>query len=525
MPHPSPLPILRSMERTTVVLVTLCVYVVALLALGVLAQRRTASESDFLLGGRGLSGFVAGISASASSSSVWTLLGVSGYAYLYGLKALWLFPACVGGFVINWFLVAPRLRRMSAQDGSLTVIELLAGRHRGPAFAKVRVLAVAVLAFSLTVYVASQFRGAGDSLATTFDIGRTPAILCGAGVVLLYTVVGGLWAVSLTDTVQGSMMALAAITLPIACLVAVGGPVALADGIATLDAPGYADLFHGESGFGAVLGVLTLLGIGIGYPGQPHVVNFFMATRDESALRSARVIALCWAVCVYAGMIVVGLSGRVLHRVPLENHEQAFLQLAQELFPSAVSALMLASVMSAIMSTADSQLLVVGSAVSRDLLPKGRRRATPSPLLPRARRRGGGDRRGAGDHRNGDPVPQRAVRMDRARCRLRTAAAGHLVARPDRSDPLLLRDGLRLRERRGRLLLRGDARDRGGARHPLPDRRGLRLRSAPDQSRILIVSARVSGVLSASSYMRTKRLLSSVSVVRSGSTQCGGTLS
>ena len=121
-------------ERTSVILVTLVAYKVVLLAIGFVAERRTRDESDFLLGGRRLGPLVTAISASASSSSVWTLLGVSGYAYQRGLSALWLFPACVGGFAINWFLVAPRLRRRSAETAACTVTELLAGPCRGAAF-------------------------------------------------------------------------------------------------------------------------------------------------------------------------------------------------------------------------------------------------------------------------------------------------------------------------------------------------------------------------------------------------------
>jgi sodium/proline symporter len=370
------------MDRATVVLVTLVAYKLVLLAIGLFAERRTRGEADFLLGGRALGPLVTAISASASSSSVWTLVGVSGYAYQTGLKAVWLFPACVGGFALNWFLVAPRLRALSLDRGALTVTELLAGPARGPGFGKVRAVASTILVFCLVAYVASQFQGAGKSFETTFAMSPVAAILLGSAIVVVYTVLGGFWAVSLTDTLQGLLMAATAVALPLAALAAVGGPAELARGLREVDVPGFTDLFAGEDGTTALFGVLALLGIGIGYPGQPHVVNRFMAVRGARELRQARAYAMAWASAVYAGMIVLGLCGRVLHETPLGDHERTFYALTEELFPPVLAGVMLAAVLSAIMSTADSQLLVAASAVSHDL---GWRGADDRSALRRSR--------------------------------------------------------------------------------------------------------------------------------------------
>jgi sodium/proline symporter len=358
-------------DRTSVILVTLVAYKIVLLAIGFLAERRTRDESDFLLGGRRLGPLVTAISASASSSSVWTLLGVSGYAYRKGLSAVWLFPACVGGFAINWFLVAPRLRRASADADACTVTDLLAGPSRGPGFRLPRIVASVILIFCLTTYVASQFQGAGKSFQTTFGLDPTSSVLIGSAIVVVYTVLGGFWAVSLTDTLQGLWMAATAIALPLAALVAVGGLSGMASGIQAVDVEGYADMLGGADVGTGLLAVLALFGIGLGYPGQPHVVNRFMAVRGEAELRRARVYAMGWAVAVYAGMIVLGLCGRVLHDAPIADAEQAFFTLADQLFPAVVSGVMVAAVLSAIMSTADSQLLVAASAASHDLGWKG----------------------------------------------------------------------------------------------------------------------------------------------------------
>ena len=195
-----------------------------------------------------------------------------------------------------------------------------------------------------------------------FDLSKQTSILIGATIVLAYTLLGGFWAVSVTDSVQGLLMAVAALVLPVAALAGVGGFGALFAGLGAM----------GDSGSPIVAGglvtvsfVLGLMGIGIGYPGQPHVVNRFMALRDDDALRQGRIIAIAWAVLVYAGMLLLGLCSRVLF-ADLGDSEQVLFRAATDLLPSVIAGVMLAAVLSAIMSTADSQLLVASSAISYD---------------------------------------------------------------------------------------------------------------------------------------------------------------
>ncbi len=355
-------------SSTRAVLVTLVVYKLVLIALGIWAQRRTRTGEDFFLGGRGLGPVVAAVSASASSSSVWTLLGVSGAAYRLGLGAIWLFPACVGGFVLNWWLVAPRLRRLSLHTRALTVTELLARGDR-----RVVVLGSVMILVSLCAYVAAQFLGAGKVFNETFALPMRESIFVGSVIVVIYTLLGGFWAVSLTDTLQGLLMAATAILLPTAAVATVGF-----EALFSVDEPGYASLTHGMAPAAAIGFILGFLGIGIGYPGQPHVVNRFMALRDERAVRIARWVAIAWAVVVYAGMLLLGWAGRVL--LPDIKYEVVFITTTQELFSPVVAGVMLAAVLSAIMSTADSQLLVAASAVTHDL-GLGRRRLVLSSRL------------------------------------------------------------------------------------------------------------------------------------------------
>lgn len=355
------------MEREVVIVATLVVYKVVLVGLGLFAQRRTQNGADFFLGGRGLGPIVASVSASASSSSVWTLLGVSGAAYAWGLGAVWLFPACVGGFALNWYLLAPALRRLSHRSLALTTTEVLAGEEGSPWRGAIVTTASLITIVSLGVYVASQFQGAGKAFNETFGLSVESSILVGSAIVVVYTLLGGFWAVSMTDTLQGLLMVLTSIVLPFAALRAVGGPSELFVGMAAVDVEGYTSLTRSLSGPLGIGFVAGLLGIGLGYPGQPHVVNRFMALKEEpGALRLARRLAMGWAVVVYAGMLLLGWCGRLL--LPgLGDKEVVFVAATHLLFSPVVGGVMLAAVLSAIMSTADSQLLVVASTVTHDL--------------------------------------------------------------------------------------------------------------------------------------------------------------
>ncbi len=354
-------------DSSAFILITLIIYKAALIAIGLISQRRTHDGLDFFLAGRQLGPTVAAISAAASSSSAWTLLGVSGAAYAWGLSSLWIFPACVGGFLINWLILAAPLRAWSHRSGAVTVTEILAGPPSRPQHAQISVVASLIILLSLGTYVASQFQGAAKTFSETFGLSFTHSILLGSGIVILYTLLGGFWAVSITDTLQGLVMAAASLMLPIAALLAVGGPAGLSERLAEVPQADYLSFTRHLPMASAAGFILGLLGIGIGYPGQPHVVNRFMAMRQgRRELQRGRQIAIAWAVLVYSGMLLLGLCGRVLYP-GLADREVVFLTATTSLFPPVVAGILIAAVLSAIMSTADSQLLVAGSAVTHDL--------------------------------------------------------------------------------------------------------------------------------------------------------------
>ena len=349
---------------------TLVVYNVVMVAIGVIANRMSRDDGDYFLGGRRLGPFVAALSASASSSSVWTLLGVSGFAYGFGLAAIWLLPACVGGFALNWYVLGPGLRRVAHETGAITVTEVLAGPPGTKRRSEVIAVASLIVLLSLLTYVAAQFQGAGLTFVEAFDMRFEWALLLGAGIVIFYTLLGGFWAVSLTDTVQGMLMVFAALLLPIVAVAQAGASeIAISLGKGTDgEAIGWWTAATNGLPAGAAVGfVLGLLGIGLGYPGQPHVVNRYMAVRDERSLVVGRRISMVWALAVYAGMIALGWGMRVLEP-SLVAREDAFIRATEVLLSPVFAGVMIAALLSAIMSTVDSQLLVAASTISYDLI-------------------------------------------------------------------------------------------------------------------------------------------------------------
>lgn len=349
-----------------------------MLGIGWWASKRNSDSEDFYLGGRKLGPMVAALSASASSSSAWSLLGVSGAAFAWGLPAIWLIPSTITGFLINWYLIAPRLYTQSRASGALTLTEFIAGPPGDPARQTIMRMGAGVILFSFTFYIAAQFQAAGTTFASVLGIEQSTAIMIGAAVVLTYVWLGGFWAASVTDSVQGLLMAFSALLLPLLALIAVGGPAELAGSIFHPGVNGY-QLWTDQASFPAALGfVIGLFGIGLGYPGQPHVVNRFMAIESEKAIVHGRRIAVGWACIIYTGMVLLGWCGRILVE-NLGDGEQLLFVLATMLLPALLAGVMVSAILSAIMSTADSQLLVAASSVSHDL--KGEHRSGADGLV------------------------------------------------------------------------------------------------------------------------------------------------
>ncbi|MDX1459876.1 MAG: sodium/proline symporter [Xanthomonadales bacterium] len=354
------------MKETTVVVTTLLLYKFVLLGIGWWAKGRNRDEADFFLGGRALGPWVAAISYSSSASSAWTLLGFSGIAYVLGLSSIWIAAGSYSGMLVAWFWIAPRLSRYSRAHDLITLTDVLAQGSAGRARHAIVIASALIVVFSFTFYVAAQFQGAGNTFASTFGLSMESSILIGAAIIMVYTILGGFWAVSLTDTLQGLVMALTAVLLPLAAIATIGGPAAFIEGLQAVSGPDQLALTGRHAGLMALGFVIGSVGISLGTFGQPHLMVRFMALRDDKAMRQGRLITIAWYSLVFGAMYVVGLAGHVL-QASLDNPETIFFSLTTELFPPLIGAIMLAAVLSAIMSTADSQLLVAASAISHDL--------------------------------------------------------------------------------------------------------------------------------------------------------------
>jgi sodium/proline symporter len=354
------------MEKAHVVLITLVVYKLILICIGVWASKRTADSDDFFLGGRGLGPVVAALSYSSSAASAWVLLGLTGIAYVYGVSTIWVALGSITSMFVVWFWLAPRLMKFSRQHRHITLTEVVAHQTTGWPRRIIVWLSTLIIVASFTMYVAAQFQGAGNTFATSFDLSMPVSIALGAFIIMLYTLLGGFWAVSVTDALQGTLMLIAALVMPIAAYLAVGGLPGLLDGLAATSTDAQLSLTAGNAGLFALGIVFGGLAIGFGTYGQPHLMARIMALRDDKAMRQARMITIVWYLIVFLGMWFVGLSGHVLHS-GLDNSEQIFFVMLDGLFPPVISAIFLAAVLSAIMSTADSQLLSAAAAIANDL--------------------------------------------------------------------------------------------------------------------------------------------------------------
>ena len=354
------------MEKSTVVAVTLVSYQLLLIMIGVWASSRTKTDEDFFLGGRGLGPVVAAISYSASASSAWTLLGVSGAAYLLGISVVWIAAGSFTGMLVAWFWIAPRLFGHSRRKNQITLTDFLLEGTQGTMRRWIVSVASAIIIFSFIFYVAAQFQGAGGAFASSFGFSMNGSIALGAAIVLVYILLGGFWAVSVTDVAQGGLMGLAAVLLPWVAVSEVGGITQFISGLQQTSTPEQLSWTAGNAGLVAVGLILGGLSIGFGTYGQPHLLVRFMALRDAKALGQARVITIAWYLLVFGGMCLLGLVGRVLHP-SLDNPENILFALTDSVFTPLLGAVLVTAVLSAIMSTADSQLLVAASAVSHDL--------------------------------------------------------------------------------------------------------------------------------------------------------------
>ena len=341
------------------ILITFIFYLGCMLMLGLYAYKKTNNHSDYILGGRSLSPSVAALSVGASDMSGWLLLGLPGAIYVSGISEVWIGIGLVVGAALNWQFVAKRLRVYTEIAGDAqTLPDFLANRFGDAGILKT-VAAIAILIF-FTFYTASGLVGGAILFEKVFGLDYFWALLIGTFIIVSYTFVGGFFAVSWTDFFQGILMLVALIIVPAAMYVEIGGSDAM-----TAALP--ASMFDITPTAG-VIGLISLLAWGLGYFGQPHILVRFMAIAKASDVGVSRNIAMSWMILALLGALATGLVGAAYFAdQPLENPETVFIFLSKVAFNPWVSGLLIAAILSAIMSTVDSQLLVSSSVISEDL--------------------------------------------------------------------------------------------------------------------------------------------------------------
>lgn len=368
-------------SSTVSILVVFIIYMLSMILVGVYFNRKKLSLNEYMLGGRQLNPWVTAMSAQASDMSGWLLTAVPALAYagVAGAKeAIWTAVGLALGTMINWLIVAKRLRVYTeVANNSLTIPSYFENRFKDKK-GILRVISAVVIVFFFTFYTASMFSAGAKLFSNVFGLDYKIALLIGVFVIVVYTYLGGFMAVSWTDLVQGILMFVTLILVPIIGICNFTGDQSAQFGsvvgaIGTLFSDG------GES-FG-VIGITGALGWGLGYFGMPHILVRFMACRDKKAIRSATVIAGVWVLISLVAAILVGVVGSVL--IPnIADGEQIFMELVKRLFPMVLDGILLSAILAAIMSTADSQLLVASSAFANDIF-KGliRKNATDKQVL------------------------------------------------------------------------------------------------------------------------------------------------
>ncbi|GAA5526195.1 sodium/proline symporter [Microbulbifer aestuariivivens] len=341
----------------SVAIYTLVLYKALLLAVGFWAQKKNKNTEDYFLGGRDLGPVVAAISYGASSASAWTLLGMSGAAYVLGLSAIWIVAGAIAGCATAWLWIAPRLMQHTRSNNQITLTAFLAEDERKGAEGysrRIQLLASIVILLSFMFYIAAQFQGAATTFSTAFARPIVESLILGAAIITIYTFLGGFLAASITDTIQGGLMLFAAVLLPIVTWLSIGDWHVVWQSITS--SPHNLSLNGSNTGLAALGFILGNLAIGLGALGQPHLLNRFMALRDARALKQAQWLSISWFAIVFLSMFTLGLLGKVL--LPeLDDPEGLFFALSTQLLPPIAAAVLLAAVLSAIMSTADSMLL------------------------------------------------------------------------------------------------------------------------------------------------------------------------
>ena len=356
------------MNLSNPTLITFVIYIVAMILIGFIAYRATKNFDDYILGGRSLGSFVTALSAGASDMSGWLLMGLPGAIFVAGLSESWIAIGLIAGAWLNWLFVAGRLRVHTEHNhNALTLPDYFSHRFEDES-RLLRIFSALVILVFFTIYCASGVVAGARLFESTFGMEYGTALWVGAAATILYVFIGGFLAVSWTDTVQATLMIFALLITPLFVIFSLGDMGAVMDTIAAQD-PSNFDMFKGLS----FIAIISLLGWGLGYFGQPHILVRFMAADSVKTIPNARRIGMAWMILTLAGAVTVGFLGiayfadnPAVAGAVTENGERVFLELVKLMFNPWVAGVILSGVLAAVMSTLSAQLLVSSSALTQD---------------------------------------------------------------------------------------------------------------------------------------------------------------
>jgi sodium/proline symporter len=349
-------------------------------------SRGDKTSADFILGNKRFSGTALALSERATGESAWLLLGLTGHAYTEGISAIWVALGCVLGILFIWLVMAGRLRSETEKTGAMTVSSLLAKKFPGSE-KSIGILSALIVVFFFLFYIAAQFSGSGKVLNKTFGLDPLWGVIIGSVVVIVYCVMGGFIAVVVTDVFQAILMIFALVAFPvIALFVAMGNNIHI---IQSLESAGgnYLSLTHGTTGTTAMILVMSGLSWMLGYTGQPQLLTRMMAIRNKKDVRNAQWVASIWTLIAYIGAIFIGLFGIVFVKNGMLGSDAAKLAAdSEKILPVMVvtlvnpilAGILLSGVISAMMSTASSEVTVSSASITEDIYSNLKKR-TPSP--------------------------------------------------------------------------------------------------------------------------------------------------
>lgn len=354
-----------------IILIEIIIYFVAMLGIGVYFSRKNMDYEDYHLGGERIPGWILALSERSTEASAWLILGATGFAYSTGFSSIWLFIGMLGGIIISWLFLAERFMEERKKYNVFTLPDYLSAKFPKHRNLIILVGALIIIPF-FTLYVGTQFGGAGDTAHEAMGINPAIGLWIVAIVVIIYSFLGGFLSVVWTDAVQAILMVLALVVVPIVALFKIYTlDLSITESLANAGGD-YSSWTGGLIGLGAGLLIYTNLSWALGFlGGQPHISARFMALRNKKDVKIGSITSIIWGVLCYTGAFLIGITALTLYgQNALENTEMIFPYMLTDLVPPWIAGILLSAILAAIMSTAASQLLVITSSISEDILKK-----------------------------------------------------------------------------------------------------------------------------------------------------------